>query len=155
MKKALIVAGVAIIAVLASCSNPSSLPPVTTTDRDQAMTALSNIGGAYASFSYGIVYWPDQNSFENLITANSYAIITITVANYTDVATGYTISGTLEFTMTNGSPDGFGLTLMEYSGTFDFSGSGNIRTATMNVTVNMQTFAYTGTVTLNGTTFTY
>jgi hypothetical protein len=156
MRKLLVPAALALLVVIVSCSNPTttpSYPPVTATDSQQAFTAISSVGSAYANFSYGISYYPNQTSYNNL-TAGSYVIITITLSNYTDATTGYTISGTLTYTLTNGSPTGTGVTLMQYAGNFTFSGGpGIVKTATINVTYNWQTFAYTGTVTVNGQTF--
>ena len=156
MKKILALVAVATAAFLVSCSNSGSLSPVTTTDRDEAMQAMTDVGNAYSG-SYGFSFHPNQTDFSDGV-AGSYAIITIALSNYADATTGYTISGPLTFKMTDVSPNGTGPLLWSFSGTLNFLGSGPIRTAMFNATIDLTSLfspIYTGTVTLNGTTFRY
>jgi hypothetical protein len=46
-------------------------------------------------------------------------------------------------------------TTLAYTANLNFTGAGNVRTMTANATYNYTTFSYTGSVTVNGQTFTY
>lgn len=175
MKKLVLVAALVAIVVIVSCSNPggggpTNYPPVTQADSQQAVTAMGNAqsyaNAGYSSWGYTvygqtisatgphvaltITFYPTMAAFAG--PGSSYAVMTETITNYHDATTGYTVSGTLTCTMNcyNNA-----LTTFVYSGNLNFSGPGNVRTMTMNLTLNYTTFTYTGTVTVNGQTFTY
>jgi hypothetical protein len=82
----------------------------------------------------------------------SSAVMTETITNYYDATTGYTISGTLTCTI---NCDNSTLTTFVYSGDLDFSGPGNVRTMSVDATFDWNLLMYTGSVTINGQTFTY
>ena len=77
---------------------------------------------------------------------------TLTITNYPDANTGYTISGTVTCTMNTANST---FTTLAYTANLNFTGAGNVRTMTANATYNYTTFSYTGSVTVNGQTFTY
>lgn len=164
MKRILCSLGLVACILLTSCSNPGGgLPTVTTTDRDQAVLAMSaantsafNIAssgnpsdtavtytGTY--FSLSATFSPDLQTF---VGGSGSATITETISGYHDPGSGYTISGTLVCTINNGT------NVMTMSGNFSLSG-GNVRTMSVNVTFNFKTMAYSGSATLNGQTFIY
>jgi hypothetical protein len=170
MKRILFALGLVFCVLLASCSSPGDLPPVTASDRDVAMTAVTNaqssanaggpgwtsslagniISATGPNASVVIVCSPSYAAFQSLSNGSS-ATMTLTLTGFHDPGTGYSISGTLTCVMTCNS---LGLATMSLQGTFALSG-GNVRTMTLNATLDMQTYAYSGSATVNGQTFVY
>ena len=160
----------ALIAVVVSCSNPTTTP-VGPADSQKAITAMSDVesaGFATASgactptitattvsatcpyFTVYIVFTPSLAAFSGAGAAS--AVETLTITNYPDATTGYTISGSVTCTI---NVNAMAFTSLVYSANLTFSGSGPVKTMTANATFNYTTLAYTGTVTVNGQTFTY
>jgi hypothetical protein len=170
MKRILPALGLGVCVLISSCSSPGSLPSVTASDRDTAVTALASAqntafyGGAGWTYSAPgntmtasgpnasviIFFSPSYTAFANLSNGSS-ARMTLTLTSYHDPGTAYSISGTLTCVMTC---DSLGLAAISYQGTFTLSG-GNVRTMTLNSTLNLNTYAYSGSVTVNGQTFVY
>jgi hypothetical protein len=162
MKRMFFALGLVLCILISSCSNPGGLPPVTATDRDQALSALSSanqsistIGSATGSpftyvgpnFSVYATFYPNFSGFMN--APSSSATIVETITNYPDSGTAYTISGTLTciINCTNTA-----MNSMSMKGNFTLSG-GNVRTMSVDVIVNLSTFAASGSVTVNGQTW--
>jgi len=171
--------GLAALVLLASCSQPgaSSTPPSNADAQTITKNVMAAISAAFSASGASVKSVPGGKgvtsqtittypiSFSNSYYSASGTVTingTVTTANVTITFRGYSYNGvtfssgtaTIAYTADSSTND-FSFV---YTGNFNITYNGTPYTFSWNLTANFtypSTYAYTGTFTINGTTYTY
>lgn len=158
-----------LLALLVACPHPDGVPSITITIA-QATTAMQTVAGGMALLQNRESRWtktptPDPNisnvsysttglsmtGTRTVVGNNNDDVLTITFSNYSDAATGYTLNGTIDFSLNGGAP-----TTGTVTGDLSLSG-GLVTKATWKLSFSSTgpggTTTYAGTITCNDTSF--